>query len=89
MTVYFHRDKMVQVHKPFFLYRYQGSFGEWYELTKNKKPRGKSYKRIAAIEWKANHKKWDKLSAKLLVQGDETKLDDLRLDTRLIEGSRG
>lgn len=57
MSVYFHKEPRKASMEPFYLKRYKGSFGEHYEIRKNKMPRGSAYRRLNALEWKANHKK--------------------------------
>lgn len=73
MSVYFHKDpKSAQMH-PFYLKRYKGNFGEYYEIRKTKMPRGSAYRRLNKLEWTANYDrlKQANITAKILV--DELK----------------
>jgi len=69
MTVYFHKDKM-----PIgpFVKRFVDPFNNTHEKKTNRAPRGKAFKRLSAIEWKAHHKKREAAGygAKLIFRGD-------------------
>jgi|GEM_PF-6438353 len=69
MRVYFHKDPRKAEMEPFYLKRYKGNFGELYEIRKNQMPRGSAYRRLNALEWKANYKKLQQanVTAKLLL----------------------
>ncbi len=69
MTVYFHKDRMPG--GP-FVKRFIDPFDNTYEVKTNKAPRGKAYRRLNAIEWRAHHKKREaaRYGAKLIFRGD-------------------
>jgi hypothetical protein len=64
MTVFFKEGRGV-TSDCFNLVRYKDKHGKWYEIRKNKLPRGDVWQRLGQLQWSSLHRKTEELVAEI------------------------